>query len=56
MRESIQVTIARPFWATPVSSEYLKDFTYSAFASVRSLKESAGKEFWDIFNSSAVVE
>jgi hypothetical protein len=44
----MQVTIAKPFWATPVSSEYLKDLMYSSFASRASLNESCGKELTDI--------
>jgi hypothetical protein len=32
MRESMQVTIAKPFCATPVRPEYLKDLMYSLFA------------------------
>ncbi|CAB5159365.1 unannotated protein [freshwater metagenome] len=43
IRESIHVTIARPCWATPVSSEYLKLFMYSAFAANASANSSCGK-------------
>ena len=47
MRESIQVTIAMPLDATPVSSLYLKLFTYSSFAASASLNASLGK--WPSF-------
>jgi hypothetical protein len=36
----MQVTIAKPFAADPVSSEYLKLFWYSAFAANKSPNES----------------
>jgi hypothetical protein len=44
----MQVTIAKPLWAVPVRSEYLKLLMYSSFASRASLNESCGKELTDI--------
>jgi hypothetical protein len=42
MRESIQVTIAKPFWAVPVRPEYLKVLMYSSLAANASANSSKG--------------
>jgi hypothetical protein len=40
MRESMQVTMAKPFWAVPVSPEYLNVLMYSSLAANASAKSS----------------
>jgi hypothetical protein len=40
MRESMQVTMAKPFWAVPVSPEYLNVLMYSSLAANASANSS----------------
>jgi hypothetical protein len=54
IRESMQVTIAKPFWATPVKPEYLKVLMYSSLAANSAEKESCGKELSDMSTPSRI--